>query len=280
MDDGWKGGAPSVQFAEVNGVTIHHQVIGAAGMPLIVFVNSLGTDFRIWRDVVVRLAGDFSVLLYDKRGHGLSETGATPYSIATLAADLAALMDRLGHSRALICGLSVGGLIAQQLWATRPDLVAGLILCDTAHKIGTDETWNPRIAAIEADGIEAVADGVMTRWFSPAFLATAEAAGYRNMLTRQPVDGYVATCVAIRDADFTAIAPSIDVPAIVIVGEHDGSTPPKLCADFAKLIPGARFELIKGAGHIPPVEKPEVLAEIIRAFAALTRERVAADVRH
>src|SRR5690606_21117949 len=135
-----QGGRP-VQFAEINGVTIHHQVIGAASKPTIVFANSVRTDFRIWRDVVVRLAGEFSVLLYDKRGHGLSETGPTPISIADHAADLAALMDRLGLADAMVCGLSVGGMIAQQLWADRPDLVSSLVLCDTAHRIGTPEFW-------------------------------------------------------------------------------------------------------------------------------------------
>ena len=261
-----------MQFASINGVTIHHQVIGAAGKPPVVFVNSLGTDFRIWRDVVVRLAGSYAIVCYDMRGHGLSETGATPYSIADHAADLAGLMDRLSLSDALICGLSVGGMIAQQLWADRPDLVSSLVLCDTAHKIGTAETWGKRISAVEDGGIEAVADAVMPLWFTPDFVTSPEGRGYRTMLCRQPVAGYVATCAAIRDADLTETAKRIDVPAIVICGDQDGSTPPALCADFARLIPGARFELVKGAAHIVPVEQPAVLSEIIKAFADFARQ--------
>jgi 3-oxoadipate enol-lactonase len=265
-----------VQFAQINGVTIHHQVIGAAGKPPIVFANSVGTDFRIWRDVIVRLAGDFAVLCYDKRGHGLSDVGETPYSIQTHVDDLAALMDHCGFRDALICGLSVGGMIAQGLSASRPDLVKGLILCDTAHKIATEEFWNARIAAVEAGGIEAVADAVMPRWFAPDFLETVECRGYRNMLVRQPAAGYAATCAAIRDADLTEVAGRIGVPTVVVAGEHDGATPPALCADLAKLIPGARFELVRDAGHIVPVEQPEILAEIIRAFAALAQQGVPA----
>ena len=107
-----------MQFLKVNGVTLHHQVISAAaGKPKLVFVNSLGTDFRIWRDVVVRLAGDFAILTYDARGHGLSEIGDTPYSIETLGADLAALIDATGFGPAIVCGVSVGGLTAQALYA-------------------------------------------------------------------------------------------------------------------------------------------------------------------
>lgn len=266
-----------MQFSRINGVTIHHQVIGAAGKTPIVFANSLGTDFRIWRDVIVRLAGDFAVLCYDKRGHGLSDVGETPYSIQTHVDDLAALMDHCGFRDALVCGLSVGGMIAQGLRASRPDLVSGLILCDTAHKIATPEFWNARIAAVEADGVEAVADAVMPRWFAPDFLKTVECQGYRNMLVRQPAAGYAATCAAIRDADLTETARQTDVPAIVVAGEYDGATPPALCGDLAKLIPGARFELVKDAGHIVPVEQPGILAEIIRAFAIHAQQGVRAD---
>jgi 3-oxoadipate enol-lactonase len=268
-----------LQFARINGVTIHFQVIGAAGKPLIVFANSLGTDFRIWRDVVVRLAGDFSLLCYDKRGHGLStDGGKTSYTVHDHAADLAALMDRLKTGPALICGLSIGGMIAQALWETRPDLVDGLVLCDTAHRIGTAEFWQQRIDAVRSGGVESIADAVMPRWFAPDFLATPECEGYRTMLARQPVAGYLASCAAIRDADLTEVTRRIDVPAIVVVGEHDGATPPALCADFARMIPGARFELVRQAGHIVPVEQPAVLNEIIRAFAALV-PRGAADAR-
>jgi 3-oxoadipate enol-lactonase len=261
-----------VQFARLNDVTLHYQVIGSAeAPPLVVFVNSLGTDFRIWRDVIVRLVGEFSLLTYDMRGHGLSDIGTTPYRIEDLADDLAALLDHLGGRSVILCGVSVGGLVAQQLYAQRPDLVRGLILCDTAAKIGDDDYWQARIATIEAGGIASIADGILERWFTPEFrhANSAELAGYRSMLTRQPVEGYLATCAALRDADLTAAATRIDVPTICIVGDSDGSTPPSLVADFARTIPGARFEVIARCGHIPSIEQPAMLVEIMRAFIAL-----------
>lgn len=260
-----------MQFATVNDVILHHQVIGGpAGQPVIVFANSLGTDFRIWRDVIVRLAGDFPILAYDKRGHGLSDLGQVPYSLDDHVLDLAALLDRLDVKDAVICGLSVGGMIAQGLQARRPDLVRALVLCDTAHKIGTEEMWNARIESVEAKGIESLADGIMERWFTPAFRRPENAAyrGYRNMLTRQSAVGYAATCAALRDADLTDTAKRISVPTLCIVGDEDGSTPPDVVLAMARLIAGARFEIIKGAGHIPCVEQPEILAEMIRAFIA------------
>ncbi|MGV1791945.1 3-oxoadipate enol-lactonase [Rhizobium sp. A37_96] len=258
-----------MQFARINDVTIHYQIIGGpADKPVLVFANSLGTDFRIWRDVIVRLAGDFPIVLYDKRGHGLSDLGQMPYSIEDHATDLAGLLDFLSVKDAVICGLSVGGLVAQSLYQRRPDLVRALILCDTAHKIGTADSWNARIAQVEAHGIESIVDAIMERWFTPAFRRpeNIDFAGYCNMLIRQPAAGYAATCAALRDADLTEAAARIAVPTICIVGDQDGSTPPELVLSMAKLIPNARYEVIKDAGHIPCVEQPEALSEVIRAF--------------
>lgn len=260
-----------MQFSRINDVSIHYQIIGApADKPVIVFANALGTDFRIWRDVIVRLAGDFAIVLYDKRGHGLSDIGQTPYAMEDHANDLAGLLDMLSVKDAYICGLSVGGLIAQSLYQRRPDLVRGLVLCDTAHRIGTPEAWNERIATVAAHGIAGLARGTMERWFTPAFRRPENTAyaGYRNMLVRQPVEGYVATCEALRDADYTKAAGEIAVPTICIVGDQDGSTPPDLVLSLAKLIPDARYEVIRNAGHIPCVEQPEMLTEIIKAFIA------------
>lgn len=258
-----------MQFAGVNDTVLHYQTIGGpAGRPVVVFANSLGTDFRIWRDVIVRLAGDFPILTYDKRGHGLSDIGATPYSIDDHTGDLAALLDFLEVKDAVIVGLSVGGLIAQGLYAARPDLVRALVLADTAHKIGTADIWNSRIASVEADGIASIAGQIMERWFTPAFRRPDNIAyrGYVNMLVRQPAAGYAATCAAIRDADFTEAAKRIAVPVLCVVGDQDGSTPPGLVLSLAKLIPGARYEIIRDAGHIPCVEQPEAFTAVLRAF--------------
>ncbi len=272
-----------MQFARLNGVTVHHQLIGSPqSRPLLVFVNSLGTDFRIWRDVVVRLAGDFAILLYDTRGHGLSGVGRTPYTMELLADDLAALLDHIGARQAAVCGVSVGGLVAQQLYARRPDLVCALILSDTLGKIGDDAMWNARIAAIEERGIDAVADSILERWFTPHFRRAdnPDFAGYRAMLSRQPADGYIATCVALRQADLRPLASRIAVPTICVVGDQDGSTPPRAVADFAKTIPRARFELIADCGHLPSIEQPEQFTTILRAFMSLVATETASHVSH
>ncbi|WP_425418019.1 3-oxoadipate enol-lactonase [Oricola indica] len=258
-----------MQFAFLNGIAIHYQTIGAPkGKPTLVFANSLGTDFRIWRDVIVRLAGDYAILTYDKRGHGLSDIGETPYEMDDHVSDLEALLDHLQVRDAIICGLSVGGVIAQGLYARRKDLVRALILCDTAPKIGDADSWNARIRTVEEDGIAALADGILERWFTPEFRRSdnAEFIGYRNMLTRSPAAGYAGTCAALRDCDYTDQARQIGVPTLCVVGEEDGSTAPELVLDMAKRIPAARYEVIEDAGHIPCVEQPDALIAVMRAF--------------
>lgn len=258
-----------MQFVQINDVTITYDVTTVdPANPVLVFVNSLGTDSRIWHHVLPKLSGDFTILTYDKRGHGLSDVGTAPYSVDDHVSDLIGLLDHLEFSRVIVCGLSVGGMIAQGLYARRPDLVQALILSDTAHKIGTAEMWNKRIAAVEADGIASLLDAIMERWFTQPFRQPDNAAysAYCNMLVRQPVAGYAGTCAAVRDADFTEIVAKINVPVLCIVGAEDGSTPPALVRSLADLIPGARYEVIEGAAHIPCVEAPAAFAALLRGF--------------
>lgn len=256
-------------FGRFNGLVLQYEDEGPAQAPALVFANSLGTDCRIWDEVVARLGGGFRTLRYDLRGHGLSEAPAAPYALDQHVADLAALMDARGLKDALVVGLSVGGMIAIALARARVDLVRALVLSDTAHKIGTREMWDARIAAIRGGGLAAVAEPVIERWFAAEFRTARpdDFAGYRNMLTRTPVEGYVGTCAAVRDADLTTIATELTLPALCLAGEEDCSTPPELVRSLARLLPNSSFEAIPHAGHLPCVERPDVMARLVAAFA-------------
>jgi 3-oxoadipate enol-lactonase len=255
-------------FIRLGDIVVHHAAAGGPEQPAIVFANSLGTDLRVWDALHARLAGRFRLVRYDKRGHGLTDLTPGPYTIEGLAEDLATLCDRLQVESAVVCGLSIGGMIAQRLAAARPDLVRGLVLMDTAHKIGTAEMWQQRIEAVRGGGIAAIADAVLERWFAPPFREGRpdEVAGWRNMLTRTPVEGYLACCAAIRIADLTEAARAITVPTLCLVGDADGSTPPDLVRALADLVPDSRYEVVGPAGHIPCVEQPEIVAGLISRF--------------
>ena len=257
--------------------SIHYEIVGE-GKPLLL-IAGIASDGASWGPLVPLLAGR-RLILIDNRGCGQTRVEG-PIEIAEMADDCAALLDHLGARSAIVCGVSVGGMVAQQLYRDRPDLVRALILCDTAGKMGDADFWNARIAAIEADGIESIADAIMERWFTPAFRRSSpDFPGYRNMLIRQPMDGYIATCVALREADLTADAPQIRVPTLCIVGDQDGSAPPRLVADFAKAIPHSRFEIIKDCGHLPSIEQPGRLVDIMRAFISLAGTEAISHVSH
>ncbi|SIR13603.1 3-oxoadipate enol-lactonase [Bosea sp. TND4EK4] len=257
-------------FSRIGSGLVHWQEGGPRDAPAVVLVNSLGTDCRIWDDVAARLAGSHRVICYDKRGHGLSDVPPGPYRIADFTRDLISLADAIGLRRFSLVGLSIGGLIGQDLAIRHPDRLAALVLADTAPKVGTVESWTARIGAVRKNGMTAIADAVMERWFTPAFhsLKPDELAGWRNLLLRQPAEGYVATCEALRDADLTGDLVGIAAPTLVVCGDGDQSTPPDLVRAMASRIPGARFELVAGCGHIPPVEQPEQLAELIAQHLA------------
>ena len=254
-------------FARANGAVVHFASEGLRGSHALAFINSLGTDFRIWDAIVAPLAARYAILRYDKRGHGLSEMIPGEASMSDYARDLAALMDQCGVKRATLVGLSIGGVIAQELYRLRPDLVASLVLCDTGVKIGTEEMWGARIAQVEKGGIEAIADGVMERWFSSFYREhrTDDLKGWRAMLTRTPVAGYLQACAALRRADLRPFAGQIKVATLCVVGEEDGSTPVPQVREMAKLIGGAKFEVIARAGHLPNLEQPEILVGLIEA---------------
>ena len=253
-------------FARVNGIVLHHHVLGPSGRPALVFINSLGSDLRIWEEVAPAFTERFRVVLYDKRGHGLSDAPPAPYTIDDHTDDLLSLLGHLGIEEASLVGLSVGGMIAQRMAVRFPGRVQSITLCCTAAKIGTPELWAERIGSVETGGIESVADSVLQRWFTPRFHETRanDLAGWRNMLVRTPARGYAGTCAAIRDADLRQDAGRIAVPTLCVAGDQDGSTPADVVKGTADLIPGARFELIDGAGHIPCVEKPTELSGLIK----------------
>lgn len=249
-----------------NGNAIHFADEGPrSGLP-VVFSNSLGTDFRAWEPLLPHLPERLRIIRYDKAGHGLSDF-AGERSIEAHAGDVAALLDHLGVEKAMIVGLSVGGLIAQAFADAHPGRVIALALCDTGHKIGTPDIWNPRIEAINAGGMDAVLEPTMERWFTARYRTeNPDFPVWCNMLTRTLTEGYCAVGRAIRDADFTDRTRRIKAPTVCVVGKQDGATPPALVEELASLIEGATCVQIDDCGHLPCIEQPEALATAIKGL--------------
>ena len=262
-----------MQFVSINGHTIHYKFIqhplhkNAEGKTFL-FINSLGTDFRIWDKTVDALKGYGNILLFDKRGHGLSDFVEDTKGLKDFTDDMLALLQYLFINKCVPIGISVGGMLAQLIAHDAPAKVEKLILCDTNCKIGTLQTWNERIASVKEKGLASISDGVMERWFSEKFRNknAVKVSGYKNMLERTPVPGYIKTCVAIRDADLTEIARQIKTAALCIVGSEDKTTTPAEVKNLAGLIEGAEYKVIEGSGHIPCVDNAAVFNRLIIDF--------------
>lgn len=250
------------------GRRLHWRDDGPADGAPVLFVNSLGTDLRVWDALLPLLPEGLRFLRFDKPGHGLSDgQPRAAYTMAALADDAVAVLDAASVARATAVGLSIGGMVTQLLAATRPERLRAAALLDTGHKIATPEIWNERIAAVDAGGVEPLADAIMTRWFSNGFRAAEPAVGlWRNMVVRTTAEGYAGCSAAIRDCDLTEHARRIALPTLCVVGTADGSTPPELVRALADLIEGAMYHEIDGVGHIPCVEAPERLAAVLSPF--------------
>ena len=257
-----------MSFITANQITLHYVSDGAqTGMPL-VFINSLGTNLHLWDALVPSLPAQYRFLRYDKRGHGLSDTPPAPYSIRDHSCDLTALMEQLRIDKAIVIGISVGGLIAMDFAIQHPEQVQALVLCDTFPRIGTPESWSERIQAVREQGLPAMAQTIMGRWFMPAFASQrpADFQGFTNMLIQTPLEGYIGTCAALRDADLHEAVSQIKAPNLILCGAQDISTPPRLVHGLAESLPDARFRVIEAAAHLPCVEQPEAMAAAIQQF--------------
>jgi 3-oxoadipate enol-lactonase len=256
-------------FADVTGARLHYRFDGPNGAPVLLLSNSLGTNLGMWEPQMPALATRYRVLRYDSRGHGQSAVTPGPYDIAQLARDALGLLDALRIDHAMFCGLSMGGMVGQWLGANAPQRITRLTLCNTAAQIGAADIWNARIDAVMNGGMAAIVDGVIARWYTPAFVAAAAdtVARTRDMLLTTPANGYIASCAAVRDMDQRASAGRIAVPTLVIAGTHDAATPPAAGRFLADEIAGARYVELATA-HLSNVEAEADFTRALTEFLA------------
>lgn len=259
-----------MKFINCKGQSISYKFIERGEGPTFVFANSLGTDLRIWDEVIPHLKGVGSVLCFDKPGHGLSQTASGTGSVAAYVDILVALLDALQIERCVFIGLSIGGLMGQLLAVKYPEKVERLILSNTAAKIGDPVYWDRRIEKVKQNGLHPLSDMILNRWLPANFCqqnrTTVE--GMRRMLEGVSVAGYINAVEAIRDADFTEMLRLINVPTLCVAGSKDLSVATDEVKALAELIPGATMLEMQGVGHIPGVEAPREFAQLVLDFVA------------
>jgi 3-oxoadipate enol-lactonase/4-carboxymuconolactone decarboxylase len=239
------------------GARLFYTIDGPESAPVIIFSNSLGTDYTMWEPQAATLAGRFRVVRYDTRGHSRSTAPGDAFTVAQLGQDAIAILDALKIGQAVFCGLSMGGLTGMWLGIHAPERFSRIVLANTAAKIGHADGWNTRIDTVLREGMAAMVAPSVERWFTPAFSASAERAldDLRSVLAGLDPRGYAANCAAVRDADFRETISSITVPVLVIAGSQDSSTSAQEGRALADAIPGTRFVELPAA-HISSFEQP------------------------
>lgn len=259
---------PLADFADV---TLHYLDEGDPGGAPVVFAHALGTGTLLWDAVMPLLPPELRLIRYDARGHAPSSCPPAPYAMGTLIRDAERLMDHLQIRDAVFVGLSIGGMVAQGLAVKRPDLIRALVLSNTAARIATPKIWAERIAtARRPGGMEELARASCARWFSPAFRKAQRHLPWLEHLGRHDAQGYIGCATAISGSDFYTTTSGLRLPTLGIAGSEDGSTPPDLVRETVDLVPGSRFHLIRGAGHVPPVDHPAAYAEALTDFLHAT----------
>jgi 3-oxoadipate enol-lactonase len=238
---------------------LHHRLDGPEGAPVMMLSNSLGTALDMWDEPLPALARHFRVLRYDQRGHGRSPAPPGPYTIAELAGDALELLDRLGLERVSFCGASLGGMTGMWLAINAPGRVERLALCCTSAHLPPRENWTDRAATVRAQGMEAVAEAQLERWFTPALAQFRPelVERTRRTLLATPPEGYAGCCEAIGAHDLRAELDSIRAPTLVLAAADDPATPPEHGRLIAEAVDGARFVMLKGARHLAAVERTE-----------------------
>jgi 3-oxoadipate enol-lactonase len=234
----------------------HHIVSGPADAPALVLANSLGATLEMWDGQARQLSERFRLIRFDARGHGRSEVPPGPYSIDDLGGDVVALLER-----ASVAGVSIGGMTTLWLGINAPERVEKLVPTCTSAKLGPPEAWAERAATVREKGIGAIAEAVVGRWVTDAHADRRPE--LQRMLVSNPVDGYAASCAVIEHMDLLARLPEITAPTLVISARQDEAIPPEHGERIAAAIPGARFEVLDGAAHIPNLERGDEIVRLI-----------------
>jgi 3-oxoadipate enol-lactonase len=262
--EGATGSAPVLHYS------VREPRSGKAPRHTVVLSHALGCDLTMWDGLANLLAADCRVIAYDHRGHGSSESPPGMYTMADLADDAARMLRELDTGPVVWVGLSMGGMAGQELALRHPSQVEALVLANTTsgYPQAAREVWEQRIATVRGQGIEAIADAVMARYFHDAFRAehAGTVARFRRRLTGTDPAGYIGCCHAVGTVDTTARLGQISAPALVIAGELDQGTPVAMAQTLADGIPHASLTVLAQASHLSAIEQPRAFADAVTGF--------------
>ena len=255
---------------KANGITINYQLDGPERAPWLVLSNSLATNLTMWDEQARELGRAFRVLRYDQRGHGGSEATAGRYTFDLLIADVLALMDALAISKAHFAGLSMGGATALALAQQCPHRLDRVVVCDSPCQStpASSQQWEERIAIAQKQGMEALVEPTISRWFPPEVLQAnpPHLDEVRQMIRTTPVNGFVGCAAALADHNYAAAVATVTRPVLFLVGEKDAAAPPM--RKLKDALSGSRYVELAGAGHISNLDQPAAFTRAVADFLA------------
>lgn len=257
-----------MSHAVINGIDLHYHISGQEDGPPLLFSNSLASTLNMWDPQMPAFEAHYKVIRYDSRGHGKSSAPDGPYSIEMLVDDAIALLDHLGIAKTDFCGLSKGGMVGQRLATLHPERVDRLVLCDTGCYMGPPEMWEGRIATAGDQGMGAVVDATIQRWFTPAFQKSDPdaVAKVHQMIVNTPVAGFIGCCRAIQAMDQRDTIQAITAPTLVVVGADDPGTTPDAAREIHKRIAGSALEILPDAAHLSNIEQQALFDRTVLGF--------------
>jgi 3-oxoadipate enol-lactonase len=257
-------------FKKANGIHIRYQFDGPEDAPLVTMSHSLAATHRMWDWQMPALQDKYRVLRYDTRGHGETDAPDGPYDLETLASDLFGLLDALEIESTHFVGLSMGGMIGQKAALMNQSRFKSLSLCDTSSRVPPQAApvWESRIRLAEVEGMTALIQQTIERWFSLAFekQAKQDIHKIRNMIRDTPVKGFIGCCHAIAALDLTDQIDAIKLATLLVVGEDDPGTPVEAHEVIRDRISGSELVVLKNALHFSNIEQRDAFNETLVGF--------------
>lgn len=247
------------------------RIDGNADGPTIVFSNSHATDLSLWSAQVEALKEHFNLVRYDQRGHGASPVSSAGVTFDSLAADVMAILDAVAITRAVLVGVSMGAVTMLRCAALHPLRVAAVFASDGqwAAPANAQETWDTRIRSALVEGMGALVEPTVARWFTAA-ARERDAAGVRHarrMIAATLPEGYAEAARAMQAYDFRTDYTVLRMPVQYVVGANDGMLP-AVMQQMCEATPHAQLLTIADAGHLPNLECPEAFNEALLNFVA------------
>ena len=245
--------------------------IDGAGSRWVTFVTGIANDLTMWDGQVPALAGEFRILRYDLRGHGGSEVTPSPYSMKLLVEDLKALLDSLGVPRTSLVGLGLGGAIAQAFAIEYAGKVENLVPCCCRARMVPDfaAMWHKLRATVQEQGLEAIVEPTVQRWFSEEFKAAHPEVleKIRKMIRGTTLEGYMGVTAAFLGLDVEDRLPEIKARTLYVSGAEDKlGGPPQLMQGLAGKVTDAAHVSVPKAAHIANIQNPEEFNRLVTDF--------------